>query len=193
MTPSPGYWARSIPGVVRGCSGGVACQLAPSPPTPNGPDKGGGAPEPDRLKVLELEPLPMPRNGVTAEEWLRGRQQIFDLIRERRWTGPDWDNDLPNWDIYSPSIQMLPNLWIKCPNSVGECPRSGLAIAGTAANIGREPASAGSEDPKGTQGAARKAGASTRADEGNLDSSSLSAELERLQCHPNAEIPESGR
>ncbi|MBN1349368.1 CHAT domain-containing protein [candidate division KSB1 bacterium] len=38
-------------------------------------------PEKDRLKALELEMGPIPKKGINAEQWLRGRAQIFKLAR----------------------------------------------------------------------------------------------------------------
>jgi hypothetical protein len=38
-------------------------------------------PEPDRIKALELEMGPIPREGIDAEQWLRARAQVFNLAR----------------------------------------------------------------------------------------------------------------
>jgi hypothetical protein len=38
-------------------------------------------PERDRFKALELEMGPVPKGGINAEEWLRGRAQTFSLAR----------------------------------------------------------------------------------------------------------------
>jgi len=38
-------------------------------------------PEGDRLIALELEMGPLPKKGITAEQWLRGRAQVFSVVR----------------------------------------------------------------------------------------------------------------